>query len=187
MIAMLETAETRQTVFPLSVEFYHEAGRLGLIGEDVELLEGVLFTKMPKSPLHQFIARKLQRLLQSLLPAGFFVDRECPVTCENSEPEPDLAVFAGTIEDYESHHPTTAELVIEVSINTLQRDINKAAIYAAAGVKEYWIIEPESGSLTLYQEPGATGYARQTSFTADQEARSELFPAFVVHLSTLLA
>ncbi|HRJ11223.1 MAG TPA: hypothetical protein PK490_13980 [Prosthecobacter sp.] len=53
MITVLESPEARQTVHPLSVEFYHEAGRLGLIGEDVELLEGVLFKKMPKSPLHQ--------------------------------------------------------------------------------------------------------------------------------------
>lgn len=187
MIAMLETAETRQTVFPLSVEFYHEAGRLGLIGEDVELLEGVLFTKMPKSPFHEWLCQRLMALLQSSCGQGFVIAKERPIACENSEPEPDLAVFQGCLDDYRDHHPTTAELVIEVSINTLQRDINKAAIYAAAGVKEYWIIEPESGSLTLYQEPGATGYARQTSFTADQEARSELFPAFVVHLSTLLA
>lgn len=43
MITVLESAEARETVFPLSVEFYHKAGRLGLIGEDVELLEGVLF------------------------------------------------------------------------------------------------------------------------------------------------
>lgn len=43
MITVLESAEARETVFQLSVEFYHKAGRLGLIGEDVELLEGVLF------------------------------------------------------------------------------------------------------------------------------------------------
>lgn len=187
MIAMLETAEARQTVFPLSVDFYHEAGRLGLIGEDVELLEGVLFTKMPKSPLHQSLARKLQRLLQSTLPVGFFVDRECPITCDQSEPEPDLAVFSGALEDYENHHPTTAELVIEISINTLQRDRSKAAIYAVAAVKEYWIIEPEAGHVILHQDPGSGSYARQTVFTADQEARSDLFPAFVLHLGNLLA
>lgn len=187
MISVLEAAETREAVFPISVEFYHEAGRLGLIGENVELLEGVLFTKMPKSPLHQSLARKLQRLLESMLPAGFFWDRDCPITCARSEPEPDLAVFAGKIEDYEQQHPTTAELVIEISISTLQRDRSKAAIYAEAGVKEYWLIEPEAGHITVYQDPGAESYGRQTVFTADQEARSELFPAFVLHLGNLLA
>lgn len=187
MISMLETAETRRMVFPLSVEIYHEAGRLGLIGEDVELLEGVLFTKMPKSPFHEWLCQRLMALLQSVCGSGFVVAKERPITCERSEPEPDLAVFLGVLDDYRDKHPTTAELVIEISINTLQRDVNKAAIYAAAGVKEYWIIEPESGGITLYQEPGATGYGSHTAFTADQEVRSGLFPAFVVHLGALLA
>jgi Uma2 family endonuclease len=187
MISVLESAEARQTVFPVSVEFYHEAGRLGLIGEEVELLEGVLFTKMPKSPLHQFLARKLQRTLESMLPSGFFVDRECPITCARSEPEPDVAVFSGTIEDYEHQHPTTAELVIEIAISTLQRDLSKAAIYAAAGVKEYWLIDPENRSILLHHEPGADGYVRQTSFAADHEVRSSIFPAFALQLETLLA
>ncbi|MDP1591652.1 MAG: Uma2 family endonuclease [Prosthecobacter sp.] len=187
MISILDTHEARQTVFPVSVEFYHEAGRLGLIGEDVELLEGVLFKKMAKSPLHQFLARKLQRLLESLLPPGFFVDRECPITCSRSEPEPDVAVFAGTIEDYEHAHPTSAELVIEIAISTQQRDRSKAAIYAEAGVKEYWLVEPDSRSVVLYQVPGAAGYGSQTTFSADQEVRSSIFPAFVLQLGTLLA
>lgn len=187
MFNVLETAEARQTVYPVSVEFYHEAGRLGLIGADVELLEGVLFTKMPKSPLHQFLARKLQRLLEASLPAGFFVDRECPITCAHSEPEPDVAVFAGDIEDYEHQHPTTAELVIEIAINTQQRDRSKAAIYAGAGVKEYWLIEPESRMLTLHQNPSAEGYCIRTEFPADQEVRGSLFPDFAVGLGTLLA
>ncbi|HCN30772.1 MAG TPA: hypothetical protein DIT64_19030 [Verrucomicrobiales bacterium] len=135
MITVLESPEARQTVHPLSVEFYHEAGRLGLIGEDVELLEGVLFKKMPESPLHQSLVRLLQRLLESVIPAACFVDRESPVTCVRSEPEPDLAVFAGAPEDFRHAHPATAELVIEIAINTRQRDLDKAAVCAGAGGK----------------------------------------------------
>lgn len=183
MITVLESAEARETVFPLSVEFYHEAGRLGLIGEDVELLEGVLFKKMPKSPLHQSLMRLLQRLLQSVIPAACFVDRESPITCARSEPEPDLAVFTGSITDYHMRHPTTAELVIEIAINTRQRDLGKAAIYADAGVKEYWLIEPDAARSTRFTSPSAEGYAEQVVFAAEDMAVSTIFPDFRFQLA----
>lgn len=187
MIDVLETREMREAIYPISVEFYHEAGRLGLLGEDMELLEGVMFRKMPKSPLHEWLSCNLSPLLTSACGDGFIISKGHPITCERSEPEPDLAVFVGSIDDYRERHPTTAELVIEISISTLHRDRSKAAIYAEAGVKEYWLIEPEAGHITVYQDPGAESYGRQTVFTADQEARSELFPAFVLHLGNLLA
>ncbi len=187
MISVLEAAETREAVFPISVEFYHEAGRLGLIGENVELLEGVLITKIAKSPFHEWLSEQLMELLRSVCAGGFVVVKERPITCQRSEPEPDLAVLVGPREKYRGKHPTTAELVIEISLNTVQRDRSKAAIYAGAGVKEYWLIEPEAGSTTLYQNPTADSYGRQTVFTADQEVRSEIFPAFVLHLGSLLA
>lgn len=187
MISVLDTHEARQTIFPVSVEFYHEAGRLGLIGEDVELLEGVLFKKMAKSPLHEWLVEFLRERLAAVCGAGFFIGKERPITCSRSEPEPDLAVFSGSMMDYRHAHPTTAELVIEIAISTQQRDRSKAAIYAEAGVKEYWLVEPDSRSVILYQSPGAAGYGSQTTFSAEQEVRSSIFPAFGLQLGTLLA
>jgi Uma2 family endonuclease len=122
-----------------------------------------------------------------LLPAGFFVDRECPISCQHSEPEPDIAVFSGNIEDYESSHPTTAELVIEVAINTQQRDRIKAGIYAGAGVKEYWLIEPEAGLVTLHTQPQGDAYECVRSFQPDEEAVSTVFPGFSLRLAELMA
>lgn len=188
MIAdVLNTLEARQTVYPVSVEFYHEAGKLGMIGEDVELLEGVIFKKMPKSPLHQYLVRKLQSLLAAIVPSGYFVDRESPITCARSEPEPDVAVFMGSSDDYQREHPTTAELVIEIAISTVQRDHSKAAIYAEAGVKEYWIIEPELSLVTLHTNPQAPGYTTRQTFSAQDLIPSTIFPAFTLRLADLTA
>lgn len=188
MIAdVLESPEARRSVFPVSVEFYHEAARLGMIGEDVELLEGVIFKKMPKSPLHQYLVRKLQGILAALLPPGFFVDRESHLTCATSEPEPDVAVIAGAPEDYLLSHPTTAELVFEVAIHTQQRDRSKAVINAQAGVKEYWLIEPEAAQVILFKQPGPAGYLSSETFAADQTVVSTRFPAFSLRLADLAA
>lgn len=187
MMSVLDSPESRATVYPLSVEFYHEAGKLGLFGEDVELLEGVLFKKMPKSPLHETSTRRLLRLLSAYIPSGYFLTKESPITCTNSEPEPDIAVIAGSEEDFTHTHPTTAELIIEVAINTQQRDRSKAGIYAEAGVKEYWLVEPESKRLTLFTLPTVSGYGTERVFAETGHATSTIFPAFTVDLAEIFA
>jgi Uma2 family endonuclease len=188
MIAdVLETLEARRTVYPVSVAFYHEAGKLGLIGEDVELLEGVIFKKMPKSPFHEWLVEFLRERLLLICGPSYFIGKERPITCITSEPEPDLAVFKGSLSDYRHSHPTTAELVIEIAISTQQRDHSKAAIYAEAGVKEYWIIEPEANAVTLHTNPQATGYATRQTFTAQELATSTLFPSFSLRLADLMS
>jgi Uma2 family endonuclease len=187
MMTVLDSPESRETVFPLSVEFYHEAGKLGMIGEEVELLEGVLFKKMPKSPLHETIVRRLLRTLRACIPPGYFLTKEGPITCAHSEPEPDIAVIAGDEEDFVLSHPTTAELIIEVAINTQQRDRSKAGIYAEAGVKEYWLVEPESKSITLYTQPSGSSYEKSLAIVENGQVRSTVFAEFGVEVSEIFA
>lgn len=187
MMTVLDSPESRETVFPLSVEFYHEAAKLGLIGEEVELLEGVLFKKIPKSPLHEWLVEYLRRRLELSCSGAFFVAKERPLTCASSEPEPDLAIFPGIWTDYRYTHPTTAELIIEVAINTQQRDRSKAGIYAEAGVKEYWLVEPESKTITLYTLPSDSSYAKTSVTVNTGLVMSTVFPEFTVELSEIFA
>lgn len=187
MMTVLDSPESRETVFPMSVEFYHEAGKLGMIGEEVELLEGVLFKKMPKSPLHEWLVEYLRQRLEHSCPAGFFVAKERPITCVRSEPEPDLAVFPGVWTDYRYTHPTTAELIIEVAINTQQRDRSKAGIYAEAGVKEYWLVEPESKSITLYTQPEGGSYVKTLAIVESGHVQSTVFADFGVEVGEIFA
>jgi Uma2 family endonuclease len=184
-MTILEHPNVRSGLYPISVPFYHEAGRLGLIGEDVELLDGSLFLKMPKSPLHQTLIRRCLRLLLGAVPDGCFIAREDPLTLAASEPEPDLSVIRGTEEDFTTHHPTSAELIIEVAVSTIERDLAKATIYADAGIKEYWIIEPELKQLRCFSEPKAGGYDRCTVVSGDSEARSCCVPQLRISAAEL--
>ena len=81
-------------------------------------------------------------LLQEAIPPGFILLREDPLTFADSEPEPDLAVVRGEEQEFADRHPPTAELVIEIAITSVALDREKAAIYAEAGVVEYWIVLP---------------------------------------------
>src|SRR5258706_16019785 len=91
-------------VWPLSVKAYHTLGEMGLIPEQTELLYGQVFQKTTKSPYHSYLRQVLTEAIQaSLLPATL-LRAEQPITCSDSEPEPDLAVVRGRKEDYRHEH-----------------------------------------------------------------------------------
>ena len=73
---------------------------------------------------------------------------------EHSEPEPDIAVVAGVPRDYVAAHPSTAALVVEVADSSLRLDRRfKAALYARAGLREYWIVNLVDRTLEVYRNP----------------------------------
>lgn len=78
-----------------------------------------------------------------------------------SAPEPDLFVVRGRLGDHTDRHPTAAEipLLIEVSRSALAKDRQRAAIFAAAGVRGYLIVDVESRQFVLHTGPAADGYA----------------------------
>ena len=86
----------------------------------------------------------------------------------DSDPEPDLAVVRGRIEDY-SDHPTTALLIVEVSDTTLRLDRRKAGLYAAAGIAEYWIVNLNERQVEVHRSPQADGeYAERRVISAGE-------------------
>ena len=69
-------------------------------------------------------------------------------------PEPDVAVVPGHEADYEKAHPRTALLLVEVAEWSLPQDrVTKRAIYAAAGVPEYWIVNLRDGWVEVLRAP----------------------------------
>ncbi len=151
--SLLDVPTVRQQALRFTVEQYHLLGEAGLISEQVELLNGIIVEKMSKSPLHSGTAQKLVRLLNQVIPESWLVRQEQPITCRDSEPEPDIAVVRGTEDEYFHSHPVTAELVIEVAISSSEIDVEKAAIYAEANVSEYWIILPEEKRVQTFTVP----------------------------------
>jgi hypothetical protein len=81
--------------------------RTGILTSDdpVELLEGWLVWKMPKNPAHRMTTRLTEKAFTDILPSGWYVDTQEPVTLDDSEPEPDVSVVRGSTRDYADHHP----------------------------------------------------------------------------------
>lgn len=159
MLAALDKPAIRGRMAPMTIGMYHDLVKAGSIDHDLEFLEGVLIEKMPKSPLHEYLTKKIFKLLTQKIPPGYEINKEAPITIGNSEPEPDISVVKGQAADFRDSHPTTAELIIEVAISSEDLDLEKANIYARAGIPLYIIIHGETKKASIFTNPSASGYA----------------------------
>ncbi len=186
MVKILELPSVRRQARPIDVRTYHWMGENGLADERTELLRGVIVEKMSKSPLHSFVVNRLIELLSSLVNSGLTVRKEDPLTLDDSEPEPDVAVIHGALADFKNQHPNSAELVIEVAISSTEVDREKATIYAEAGVKEYWLVLPQEKIVEIFSDPADGRYRNHTVMAPGETATSTIIPEFGVNLAELI-
>jgi Uma2 family endonuclease len=135
---------------------YYRMGELGWFrGQRVELIDGEIMVLSPQGPSHATSTDRVRRILEHTFGEGVWVRMQLPVDFGSySEPEPDISVVTGSLEDYTSAHPTTALLIVEVSDSTLSYDRNhKANLYAHAGIADYWIINLVDGQLEVRRHP----------------------------------
>ena len=153
-----QVAVPKEPIWRLQVHQYQEMIRNGILTDDdpVELLEGWLVAKMPKNPPHRVTTQITREVLAQMLPSGWYVDDQEPITTKDSEPEPDIVIVQGDRRDYLDRHPYADEvaLVIEVADTTLQRDrTSKKRLYARAGIAVYWIINLVDRKIEVYTKP----------------------------------
>jgi Uma2 family endonuclease len=187
MTTLLDLPAIRELVSPLSVAEYHQLGEFNESGRRTELVRGILLEKMSRSPLHRFTADLLRDILAAQIKPGFLIFSQDPLTTADSEPEPDVMVVRGKRADFQKVHPTTAELVVEVAVTSLEVDRAKADIYAEAGVKEYWIVCPERKLVEVYRRPTPLGYGERSIAAAPAVLAPVLLPGTQVDLAVLFA
>jgi Uma2 family endonuclease len=147
-------------VHRFTVAQYHRMIATGVLTENdrVELLGGVIVDKMPQHPAHAGTISILLAKLQAKLSRGWIVRVQSPITLEDSEPEPDLAVVRGPEEKYLTAHPTPEDiaLVIEVADSSVEYDRSlKQSAYARARLPVYWIVNLIELKVEVYTEPRA--------------------------------
>jgi Uma2 family endonuclease len=145
-------------IWRLSVDQYHAMVGAGILTDDdpVELLEGWLVPQMPKNPSHRIVTLLIRRALERMIPAGWYVDSQEPITTADSEPEPDVVIVRGETQHYPDRHPGPQDVavVVEVADWTLGRDQGwKKRLYAAAGIPVYWIANLVDNRIEVYSEP----------------------------------
>jgi Uma2 family endonuclease len=155
-------------VVPLTVGQYHQMRETGILEEDepIELLNGLLVHKdrggdrMPVSPRHALVVSRTAGWAPELEALGCHVRHQNPVTIEpRNEPEPDVCIVRGRPEDYLERHPGPDDVhcLIEVADSSLKRDRStKKAIYAAAGIPQYVIVNLADRRIEVYEDPNTS-------------------------------
>lgn len=142
---------------------YRQMGEIGILGERTELIEGVVYDMSPAGPRHFAIITRIDRLFQVAFGERFIVSVQMPVVISSrSEPMPDVAVLEYRQDFYESGlpEPKDVKLLVEVSDSTLAHDRAKAALYAKAGIVEYWLVDVRAGEVLVHRVPQEGRYTK---------------------------
>lgn len=135
---------------------YQAMADLGWFAETrVERLAGEIIHMPPMGHPHRTSLHLTAEVLARAFGDGFSVITQSPFTLGlEHDPEPDVAVVAGSLRDYADAPLTTAALVVEISASTLAYDrTRKTAVYAQAGIAEYWIVNLEAMHLEVHRQP----------------------------------
>jgi Uma2 family endonuclease len=132
--------------------------------ESLELVEGELISKMGKKRPHVSSFKRLHEWLVHVF-GWRFVDAEAPIDVApednpTSEPEPDLIVLRQDDSHFTSNpQPQDLRLVVEIAHTSLSFDLKvKAALYARAGVPEYWVLDVAGRRLLVHRNPQSGTY-----------------------------
>ena len=107
-----------------------------------------------------------------------------PITVppNDSAPEPDIAWLKA--KPYTSHvRPEDILLVIEVADSTVRFDtVEKAAIYAEGGIKDYWVVDLASEVVHVHRDPIDGQYRTITMARKDDEILPLEYPQAVLNV-----
>ena len=147
----------------------------------LELIEGELIDKMPKNRPHvDALALLIGWLIQVF--GSRHVNSEAPIDVApednpTNEPQPDLIVLRREYSGFRSvrPQPKDVDLVVEIADSSLTFDINvKAALYARAGIVDYWVLDLPGRRLIVHRNPivdrnpRAGRYASVTSYDENE-------------------
>ena len=173
-------------------EAFEKLAEVGLIDPDarLELIDGEILQKMsPQSSRHATAVLLVAEALRSVFASPAYTVRvQLPLALgPYSEPEPDVAVVEGTPRRYREAHPSTAVLVVEVADASLAFDrTRKAALYARAGIPDYWIVNLLDGVLEVHRQPEGDAYRERLVLPSQERVRPLARPEVEIAVAELL-
>jgi Uma2 family endonuclease len=152
----------------------------------LELIDGKLVPMAAKGRRHEVVREELADWLTRNAPTDVFVTSEPQLNLADKLFRlPDILLRPRSIKTPFVRGPDTL-LVIEVADTSLPSDIKtKSAIYAAHGVREYWVINAATLMTTVHLAPSASGYGSINEVASNQKLVPALVPALLVQLDQL--
>jgi len=164
----------------------------------IEIVDGEAFMMSPPLTDHQRISRELSRQFSNYLagkkcevfPAPFGVrlfeeEGDAPEDVDTMV-EPDLSVVCDKDKLDKYGCRGAPDLIIEIlSPSTRRYDrITKLNLYQRAGVREYWIVDPDSKEVQTFLLDGGRYFVKGYG-TVEDKLKVEVLEDFVIDLSTV--
>jgi Uma2 family endonuclease len=180
---------------------YHRLDEIGLLQKEnhedrTELIRGEILFMAAKGTKHTVCCSNVNRALNKLVGDRAIIRCQDPILLPpDSQPEPDFVIVRDRPDNYLDGHPLPEDilLVIEIADSSLiyDRDI-KGAMYAEAGINDYWLFNLNDNRLEAYSEPycdaqGEGNYTQRRYIFSHQVISIPTFPDLQMELSKILS
>ncbi|MDQ6705150.1 MAG: Uma2 family endonuclease, partial [Acidobacteriota bacterium] len=156
-----------------------------------ELLEGELIERMSKNYPHMRAVMLLCRWLNRIFAEGRVLQEpSIHLTAQDtpySDPEPDAVVLNRPFDLFAGKAlPADIVLLVEVSDTSLGLDATrKAALYARAGIQDFWILDINGRRIIVHRDPVGDAFRSITAFNEDEPVTSLAAPEHSVRAADL--
>ncbi|MCR4431001.1 MAG: Uma2 family endonuclease [Tepidanaerobacteraceae bacterium] len=165
-----------------------------------EIIDGVPYMQAAPSWQHQTISVELTRQFANFLqekPCRVFTapfDLRLPEENESDDEttnvlQPDIVVICDNKGLKGTGFYGIPELIIEISSpSTSRKDkVLKFNKYEKAGVKEYWIVEPEGKFISVFTLQENKRYGRPETYMEKDKVKVSVFPDIIIDLAPVFA
>ena len=173
---------------------YDDFVRIPDDGKRHEIIDGVHFVTPSPNLRHQDLVLRLGVALANFLDAHpergrVFVAPFDVVFSFHDVVEPDVIFVAPDQLDIltDQNIQGTPALVVEIlSPSTKKRDLQvKRLLYERSGVREYWLVDPDLDSVTIYRRAGDGSFPMVAGLTKAYALETPLIPGWSIELSRL--
>ena len=161
--------------------------------ERLELIEGEIVVTPSPTPMHQLVVHRLAVLLdRAIVESGLGLVLELTIDvflAARNVFQPDLIVLLNDRirlfgPEMVENAPSLAVEIISPSSSAYDR-VTKRNVYARYGVPEYWLVDPEKQTVTIFSDPQAGRYRAEQ--TTSDVAVSATIPGLSADLKALFA
>jgi len=156
----------------------------------IELINGELRSMTPPGPDHSgTLSRLTDWSTEPPVKKRIEIRIQDPIAIPDldSAPQPDVAW--AKVRDYRDRHPLPNEvlLLIEVADSSLDSDCGeKAELYAAAGIQDYWVVSLPERLIHVFRKPQGGVFTERSTAGFGDEITPLAFPEYSLSVTKLL-
>lgn len=159
-----------------------------------EIIDGVPYMQAAPSRIHQEISGELYLQFGTYLkgkpckvyhaPFCVRLDTEKKDSDVKNVVEPDITIVCDSNKLDEKGCKGSPNMIVEIlSPSTGKKDrVDKFNKYESAGVKEYWIVEPDQKFISVFLLQSNGRYGRPEMYTEEDKIKVSIFPDFEIDL-----